>query len=82
MGLGPGGSHLLNAYYVPGTEEEQLIRSHQPWDRGLKVLGRKQLLVTWGFLGAPCLRLAGRRRGIFETLVYHRSMWDPGQPEG
>lgn len=70
LGPWPRWKHLLSVYYAPDTEEEQLIRSRQPWEQGLKALGRKQLLITWGFPGAPRFQLGGiGSRGIFGAFL-------------
>ena len=87
LGPRPRWKHLLSVYYAPDTEEEQLIRSRQSWEQGLKALGRKQLLITWGFPGAPRLQLVGTgSRGIFGAFLSpptpHRSIWEPGRPKG
>ena len=69
LGPRPRWEHLLSVYSVPDTGEEQLIRSRQSWEQGLKTFGTKQLLITWGFPGAPRLQLVAMSRGVFGAFL-------------
>ena len=81
--LGSGGGHLLSTYYVPGQEEEHLLRSCQPWGQGLRGSGQKASINHLGFPGAPRLRLQSRSWRVLRALLPpDRSIWEPEQPAG